>query len=285
MKLISVLDHLAAVPTSSAPAPRRALLTQLGRAAVAALPLGLGAAPAATAGVLDTSYDAALQLLLLERVQVALYSQALAATGLIPTAQRPDFQRILAHQTQHATLLVQSLQNAGAVVPALPTFDFSGRHNLASNPVLFPNVLTNFDDFLALAQQIEDLGVRLYNVHAFDLVYDAPLTRTILRTLPVEAQHATHIRTLRQSRGATVQPWPSDEDAAIVRPAAAQVLTTAATGNENNTAQYLSAGATIPFDNFLRISYGTAVRDTSLPEAFDEPTSTITAQAALNLFV
>lgn len=285
MKLISVLDHLAATPTTSEPAPRRALLAQLGRAAVAALPLGLGATQPAAAGVLDTSYDATLQLLMLERLQVALYTQALAATGLIPTAQRPDFQRMLNHQTQHATLLLQALQNAGAVVPAQPTFDFSGRHNLSSNPVLFPNVLTNFDDFLALAQQIEDLGARLYNIHAFNLVYDVALTRAVLRIMPVEAQHASHIRSLRRSRGATVQNWPSDEDAAIVRPAAAQVLTTAATGNENNISQFVSAGVTIPFDVFLRISYGTAVRDTSLPEAFDEPTDTTTAQAALNLFV
>jgi hypothetical protein len=285
MKLISVLDHLAATPATPEPAPRRALLAQLGRAAVAALPLGLGTAQPVAAGVLDTSYDAALQLLMLERLQVALYTQALAVTGLIPTAQQPDFQRMLAHQMQHATLLLQSLQNAGAVVPTQPTFDFSGRHGLASNPVLFPNVLTSFDDFLALAQQIEDLSTRLYNTHAFNLVYDAALTRTVLRILPVEAQHASHIRSLRRSRGITVQNWPSDEDAAIVRPAAAQVLTTAATGGEANTLQYISAGVPIPFSDFLRISYGTGVRDTSLPEAFDEPVSSAIAQAALNLFV
>jgi hypothetical protein len=285
MKLISVLDHLAATPTTSEPAPRRALLAQLGRAAIAALPLGLGTAQTATADTLDTSYDAALQLLMLERLQVALYTQGLAATGLIPTAQQPDFQRMLAHQTQHATLLSQSLQNAGAVVPAQPAFDFSGRRNQTSNPVLFPNVFTNFDNFLALAQQIEDFGVRLYNLHAFNIVYDAALTSAVLRMLPVEAEHSAHIRGLRQSRGAAVQQWPSDEDAAIARPTAAQALTTAATGSENNIVQFLSAGVAVPFDTLLRISYGTAIRDSSLPEAFDEPVSTVAAQAALNLFV
>jgi hypothetical protein len=222
---------------------------------------------------------------MLERLQVSLYTQGLAAAGLIPTAQRPDFQRMLDQQTLHATLLLQSLQNAGAIVPAQPTFDFSGRHNQTSNPVLFPNVLTSFDDFLALAQQIEDLGVRLYNAHAFNLVYDALLTQSVLRMLPVEAQHSTHIRSLRRSRGATVQHWPSDEDAAIVRPAAAQVLTTAATGGENNISQYISPGVAVPFDTLLLISYGTAVQSPALAEAFDEPANTATAQAALNLFV
>jgi len=283
MKLISVLDHLAATPTTAA--PRRALLAQLGRAAVAALPLGMGTALPAAAGTLDTSYDATLQLLLLERLQVALYTQGLAATGLVPTAQRTDFQRILSHQTQHVALLLQALQDAGAIVPTQPSFDFTGRHNVSTNPVLFPNVLTNFDDFLALAQQIEDLSARLYNVHALNLVYDKPLTQSVLRILSVEAQHAAHIRSLRKGRGATVQYWPSEEDAVIARSAAAQVLTTAATGDENNITQYISPGVAIPFDDFLRIGYGTAIHDPALPESFDEPANTATAQAALNLFI
>ena len=70
MKLISLLDQLAATPASSAPAPRRALLAHLGRTVVAALPLGLGAATATAAPA--TTYDNLLQLLLLERLQAAL---------------------------------------------------------------------------------------------------------------------------------------------------------------------------------------------------------------------
>jgi hypothetical protein len=285
MKLISVLDHLAATPTAPEPTPRRALLATLGRAAVAALPLGLGATQPASAAPLDSSYDATLQLLFLERLQTALYTQGLAAAGLIPTALRPDFQRMLAHQTQHATLLQQALQDAGAIVPSVPAFDFSGRHGQSSNPVLFPNVFTNFDDFLALAQQIEDLGVRLYTAHAFSLVYDASLTRNVLRMLPVESQHSAHVRSLRRSRGAVVQNWPSEEDAVISRPAAAQILTTAASSGEETTIQYQSAGVAIPFSTFLTISKGTAIHDPALAESFDETANTTTAQAALNLFV
>jgi hypothetical protein len=284
MKLISLLDRLAATPTTPVPAPRRTLLAQLGVAAVAALPLGLGALPAAAAPN-DNAYDAAVQLLLLERLQVALYTQGLAAAGLIPTAQRPDFQRILTHQTQHTALLLQALQNAGAIVPAQPTFDLSGQHGVATNPVLFPGVLTNFDNFLALAQQVEDLGVRLYNTHAFSITYDALLLRSILRILPVEGQHAAHVRGLRRSRGAVVQYWPSDEDAAITRSTAAQVLTQAATGGEENVTQNLTPGVPIPFSTFLINSNGTAIHDPALAEAFDEPVNTATAQAALNLFV
>lgn len=283
MKLISFLDQLAATPATTAPAPRRALLAQLGRAAVAALPLGTAALSTAAAPT-DTSYDAVTQLLLLERTQVALYTQGLAAPGLIPTVQTADFQRILAHQTQHAALLQKALQDAGAIVPALPQFDFSGKHSVATNPELFPAVLTSYDAFLALAQQLEDLGVRIYKNYIF-IIADPQLLRAALRIHSVEAEHSAHVRGLRKGRGAVVQHWPSEEDAAIVQPTAAQGLTTAATGGEENGVQYLTPGVPIPFASFLLISTNTAIHDPALAEAFDEPVSSAVAQAALNLFV
>ena len=285
MKLLSLLDHLAAASeVSPAATPRRDLLAQLGRAAAMALPVGLGAALPAAAETKDTSFDALTQLLQLERLQAALYAQGLAATGLIPAGQAADFQRLLAHQNQHIALYVQSLQGAGALVPAQPTFDFSGRRNVASNPELFPNVLTNYDNFLALAQQLEDLGVRTYKTHAFDFTYDYRLAKAVLRMHSVEAQHSAHVRALRRARGAAVQNWPSEEDATVARPAGAQALTTAATGGEENAIQFITAGAKIPFANFLLFRDNTAIHDPALAEAFDEPISSTAAQAALDLF-
>ena len=281
MKLISLLDQLAAAPATTA-TPRRALLQHLGRAAVAALPLA--AALPAAASTNDTAYDALTQLLLLERLQLAFYTQALAVPGLIPTAQAADFQRLRTHQEQHVTFLTQALQGAGSLVPALPAFDFSGRRGVASNPELFPNVLSDYDAFLALAQQLEDLGVRLYKTHAFAVVNDLQLTLAVLRLHPVEAQHSAHVRGLRRGRGVVVENWPSDSDAAITRPAAAQVLTTAATGGEENILQYQTPGKPIVFSDFLLIRDNTAIHDSALPEAFDEPVNNAIAQAALNLF-
>ena len=281
MKLISLLDQLAAAPATAA-TPRRALLQHLGRAAVAALPLA--AVLPAAASTNDTAYDALTQLLLLERLQLAFYTRALAVTGLIPTAQTADFQRLRTHQEQHVTFLTQALQGAGSLVPALPSFDFSGRRGAASNPELFPNVLSDYDAFLALAQQLEDLGVRLYKTHAFAVVNDLQLTLAVLRLHPVEAQHSAHVRGLRRGRGVVVENWPSDSDAAITRPAAAQVLTTAATGGEENILQYQTPGKPIVFSDFLLIRDNTAIHDSALPEAFDEPVNSAIAQAALNLF-
>ena len=281
MKLISLLDQLAAAPATAA-TPRRALLQHLGRAAVAALPLA--AVLPAAASTNDTAYDALTQLLLLERLQLAFYTRALAVTGLIPTAQTADFQRLRTHQEQHVTFLTQALQGAGSLVQALPAFDFSGRRGVASNPELFPNVLSDYDAFLALAQQLEDLGVRLYKTHAFAAVNDLQLTLAVLRLHPVEAQHSAHVRGLRRGRGVVVENWPSDSDAAITRPAAAQVLTTASTGGEENILQYQTPGKPIVFSDFLLIRDNTAIHDSALPEAFDEPVNSAIAQAALNLF-
>lgn len=282
MKLISLLDQLAATPAPAA-TPRRALLQHLGRAAVAALPLA--AALPVAADIKDTAYDALTQLLLLERLQLALYTRALAAPGLLPAAQTPDFQRLRTHQDQHVAFLTQALQTAGSLVPALPTFDFSGRRGLATNPELFPGVLSDYDAFLALAQQLEDLGVRLYITHAFAITNDAQLTNAVLRLHAVEAQHSAHVRGLRRGRGTVVETWPSDADAVIARPAAAQVLTTAATGGEENIVQYRTAGRPIVFSEFLLIRDNTAIHDSALPEAFDEPVNSAIAQAALNLFI
>lgn len=283
MKLISLLDQLAATPASSAPAPRRALLAHLGRTVVAALPLGLGAATATAAPA--TTYDNLLQLLLLERLQAALYVRALAAPGLIPAAQTADFQLLRAHQDQHVQFLTNALQTAGAVVPAAPTFDFSGQHRMSSNPVLFPNVFSDYDSLLALAQQLEDLGVRLYKTHASSLTTDALLATALWRLQATEARHAAHLRGLRRNRGAVVLPWPSTDDVAIARSGDALALTTAATGGEENPAQGASPGVNVPFSDLLLIRDNTAVHDPSLPEAFDEPVSASVAQTALNLFV
>ncbi|GAA4039265.1 hypothetical protein GCM10022409_26080 [Hymenobacter glaciei] len=292
MKLLPFLDRLAASPAAKGLAPRRALLQQASRTALAALPL-LGAVQPVAARTKATAYDALLQLLQLERLQMAYYTRALATAGLIPAAQTADFQRMLNHQTQYVAFLLKSLQDTGAIVPAAPAFDFSGRKNVATNPVLFPNVLSNYDDFLALSQQLEDLGVRLYTTYSFINTNDSQFSKVLLRILAVEGEHSAHVRGLRRDRGVTVKTWPSSTDAPIARPAGAQALTDAATGGENNATQFAAAGVPIVFSEFLNVFKLSFVPDASLAEAFDEPlvadpkkyiSQTALAQAALDLF-
>ena len=292
MKLLPFLDRLATSPAATGQAPRRALLQQAGRTVLAALPLSLGATLPTAARNQTTPYDAISQLLQFERLLSTFYSRALTTAGLIPNAQVADFQRMYDHQLQHVAFLQRVLQDAGAVVPATPAFDFSGRKNVATNPVLFPNVLSNYDDFLALAQQFEDLSVRLYTTYAFINTNDAQLAKVLLRTLAVEGEHSAHVRGLRRSRGVAVKNWPSSTDAPIARPAAAQALTTAATAGEDNTTQYASAGVPIVFSDLLNVFRLSFIPDASLAEAFDEPVTDpankldaqAIAQAALDLF-
>lgn len=296
MKLLPFLDRLAAGSAAPASAPRRALLQQAGRTALAALPLALGAAQPVAARAKATAYDAIAQLLQLERLQMTYYARALAITGLIPAAQVAGFQRLYDHQLQHVAFLQSALQNTGAIVPAVPAFDFSGRKNVPTNPVLFPNVLSNYDDFLALAQQLEDLGARLYNTYAFINTADAQFAKVLLRMLAVEAEHSAHVRGLRRGRGVAVKTWPSTTDAPIVRPAAAQALTAAASSGEDNITQLAAVGVPIVFSSFLNVFSLSFVPDVALAEAFDEPVvpntappspqpnQQATAQAALNLF-
>lgn len=291
MKLIPLLDALAA-PTPTAPTARRALLGQLARAGAsavaAALPLTAAARPT------DNVFDAATQLLLLERTQLALYTQALAST-VIPTALRADFQRIQMHQQQHAATWTQALQDAGAVLPPAPTFDFSGRRTIPANPVLFPNVFTDFDSFLQLAQRLEDAGARIYETQTLTLVNSRPLFLLAVSMQAVEARHSAHIRTLRRARGAQVRSWPSSSDTPLPIPANASVADAdtlrAIVAGEDNARQILPGPAVVPFSDFLLLRDNTAVRDAALPESFDEPliangsqAATAVAQRFLGLF-
>ena len=280
MKLIPLLDALAA-PTPTTPTARRAILGQLARAGVSAVAAALPLT--ATARPTDNVFDAATQLLLLERTQLAFYTQALAST-VIPTALRPDFQRIQTHQQQHVATWTQSLQDAGVVLPPMPTFDFSGRRNVAANPVLFPNVFTDFDSFLQLAQRLEDASARIYETQTLTLVSSRPLFLLAVGIQAVETRHSAHVRTLRRARGAQVKSWPSSTDTPLPIPASASTADAATlraiVAGEDNARQLLPGPAVVPFGEFLLLRDSTAVRDAALPESFDEPLIANGSQAA-----
>ena len=291
MNMFSIIDKLsAAADQPTAPAPRRTALRQLGtagaRALAAGLPLAL-TAPAARAGISATTYDALLLLLRLENLLVALYTRALASPVLAgPYAA--DLALLRQQQTDHATFLARALRDAGALVPAPPTFDFSGQRGQATNPVLFPDVFTSISAFLSLAQQLEDASVAIYKGQAAQFSIGDPLLTAVLRIHTVEARHAAHLRTLRRATGARVKPWPSPGDAALspaltvpAPPPAVAPATATLADLEANTTQRLGI-ALVPFPSILT---GTAVvQINAAAEAFDEPLSTGQAQALLAIF-
>ncbi len=287
MNLLAFLDCLDNLP--AAPAARRDALARLGaagwRGLAAAAPLALAVGTVAAAPTLTTP-DAVALLLQLEQLQNAFYTQALGAAGPLPAAVRPDVERLQTQQQQHLAFLSQTLTDGGLPVPVAPVFDFGGQHGGAANPVLFPNVLTNYASFLELAQQLEDAAVRLYLGQLPTLAPEKLLYRAALAMQATEARHASHIRSLRRAAGATVKNWPSTADAALPAPAMVPTDGGPATlyAGEANQEQLIPGPLRVPFVTLLVSANNAAVADTATAEAFDEPLTTAQARALLALF-
>jgi hypothetical protein len=226
-------------------------------------------------------------------MMVAFYTQALAAPALTdPAAVRPDFERLLSQQQNHAEFWRSVFSAAGLTPPAprpADSFDFSGRKNDPANPELFPDVMTSYPAFLQLAQQLEDASVSIYlgQVPAFGS--DKQLLEAVLRLQIVEARHASHVRTLRRTaaNAVAVKSWPSKLDP-TVNPAVlvpSPVSSTAAPVSiysfEAKETQ-LVGNSEVPFLGVL--TGNTAVQFSALAEAFDEPLPTRQATALLGLF-
>lgn len=285
MHLFKLLAELAVTDPAhlAQTAPRRAALNALSRfgaqTLAAALPLGLAALPAhaGTATVLD-SLSLALQL---EYLQEAFYTQALAVVGFVPSTDniRASVSEMLRHQQQHVRLLTEAITSSGGTAPARPNFDFTGSRN-GTRPALFAAVFSNVDEFLRLAQLLEDAGVRTYKGQAEVLRTNAYILQTALQLHATEARHATRIRLIRQKRGAVVKPWPSPADASIV----AAGTTDAVYAGENALEQLSPAYRPVPF-RLLPIGFpGTNILTQGVPEAFDEPMNTAQATAFMTLF-
>ena len=73
----------------------------------------------------------------------------------------------------------------------------------------FPDVFTNYNTFLAVAQAFEDTGVRAYKGQAGNLQGTANRSylTAALNIHSVEARHASHVRMMRAALGAPVKPW------------------------------------------------------------------------------
>ena len=294
MNLFSLLDRLSTADTPSDADPRRQLLRQLGqfgvRAAVAASPFAL--AMPAQAAPTNTSFDAALLLYKLDDLLSHFYTQALASSVFnngAGVAVRSDFVRIQRQQQDHADFFRKVLTNANVVPPPTPAFDFSGRKNNSSNPVLFPNVSTDFGAFLKLAQQLEDASAAIYLSQVLAFADNKPLFNAVLRMQSVKARHASHLRTLRRTKTSTVvKSWPSTADETpnpavlVPSPAGGSAAPVSIYVFEANESQAVSATNTIPFATLLTGT--TAVQPRALAEAFDEPLPTRQATALLNLF-
>jgi hypothetical protein len=164
-----------------------------GAVAIAAMPVALGlrgkAAFAQAGGLPQNIVDVLNFALTLEYLEDELYRLGLAS-GIIPSTDLPTFQTISAHETAHVALL-QGLLGSSAVVK--PTFDFSVGE-------LF-DPFGDYLEFQALAQGVEDVGVRAYKGQATALMANDDILTTALQLHSVEARHASAVRRLRGQKG------------------------------------------------------------------------------------
>ena len=144
------------------------------------------------------------------------------------------------------------------------TYDFTANGT-------FPDIFTNYGTFLAVAQAIEDTGVRAYKGRAGELKGEKVVLTAALGIHAVEARHAAKIRYMRRMNGATdafgqpVQSWIAGSDSIFN-----DLGVAAADGNyggtvkENNVDQAGVIITNLPGVGG-NISYSAAA------EAFDEP--------------
>lgn len=206
------------------------------------------------------------------------------------------------HEIAHVTALRAALTSLGATPttydPAA-TFDFTGGRG-SSTPGPFAPATQDLPFLLAVAQVVEDTGVRAYKGQAGKLLGTATLT-TALQIHSLEARHAARIRRIRRVLGAA-----AGTDVAAVRaaglvkgsgsaaagatlsasatvPAASiTALTNAANliyANEGNTSHVASTG-TVDAASLPNLPTGT---DPTM--AFDEPLTALQVGAIVQPFV
>ncbi|HEV8081300.1 MAG TPA: ferritin-like domain-containing protein [Chitinophagaceae bacterium] len=205
MKIANILEEIEKVDGDiyERISPRRRAMKDFfsfgSKVAITAMPIGIGAmlkkayGQAVPAGVI-----AVLQYALtLEHFEARYYKDGFTALGaLIPAgADNSAIQIIRDSEAKHVTFLQTVISAAGATpVAAKVTYDFTAGGT-------FPTVFTSYVTFLAVAQVLEDTGVRAYKGRAGELLGQKVYLTAALGIHAVEARHAAKIRYMRRLNG------------------------------------------------------------------------------------
>ncbi len=255
---------------------RREVLKKLtsysGKIALAGVPIALATMFQKSYGQTGTSQiiDVLNFALTLEYLESEFYVRGLAAAGLIAAVDRPAFETISTHETEHVQFLRDTILALGGMPVAKPNFDYTAGGGSMTGP--FADVFTNYATYLAVSQTFEDTGVRAYKGQAANLISSNEILRAALRIHSVEARHAAHVREIRRRNGLLVpagvllQPWITLNQSGIATP-----LVQPSYNGEELTTQ---AGVNVVGIN------GFAITAEDASEAFDEP---LTKQQVLTI--
>ncbi|MDZ7897523.1 MAG: ferritin-like domain-containing protein [Arcicella sp.] len=224
---------------------RRNMIGRLGKTVAAfAVPTLLVTSINKTYAATPAAIDVLNFALTLEYLEDEFYRAGLAASGLIPTIDRPLFNQIAKHETQHVAFLKGAL---GTRAVAKPNFDFTAKG-------AFADVFSNYKTFATVASALEDTGVRAYKGQAGNLMAaeDKPLLEYALQIHSVEARHAAVVRRLLNTNGFApgTKGWISGNQGAV----------TAVYAGEENRIQ-----------GGVNLTGLAGKSDNAVSEAFDEP--------------
>lgn len=252
--------------------PRRMAIknmTSFGKkVAIASLPFALGGLFKKAYGQVPTDVNGVLNYALtLEYLEAEFYTKAVATSGLIPSgAPTGAITTIRNHENAHVDFLKSVLGNNAV---SKPDFDFTAGG-------AFPDVWSNYDTFLALAQAFEDTGVRAYKGQAGILKGNQTVLTAALQIHSVEARHASHIRQMRRARGGAAEnmkPWITGANDSGIGAAVDPVYA----GEDNNVQ------AEVMITSLKGV--GGNISASAATESFDEPLTAEAVLAIAGLFI
>jgi hypothetical protein len=269
MKLTDILKEIESIQpeTFENATGRRDILKNLGmKVAAIATPFAAVSmfSNKAAAKTTDILAEAIVFALGISYMQSALYTQALAATGLIPDSAADGFKKILKDKNSQVAYWVYQLTATGNVVPGVPSYDFTAKNAL-------PKAMTDYGTFLTVAHAIEDAGVRMYLTAVQMLVTNKAFRTDAVNMATTNARHAAHVRMLRRNLGVDMMAWiVGTEPNSIV----GEIKK--AYQNEDNTTQLKVTTVGI---NGFAISFNAATG------AFDEPMAEADAKIFMTPFI
>lgn len=212
MNLLGIIEEIEKVDPEfkDRVSPRRAAIRNItsfgSKVAIAAMPFAFATlfkkayGQAGTPSVADVLNYA----LKLEYLEAAFYNTGVASSLGFTAAEKAYMVTIQGHENAHVNFLKSVL---GSAAVAQSTQGTAGVYDFTAGGT-FPTVFTSVDTFFAVAQALEDTGVRAYKGQAPNLQKDGVALSAALNIHSVEARHAAAVRQIRRSRGATgTKPW------------------------------------------------------------------------------